>query len=221
MDVSYSDVFAGLLTDYTDTRLNLNYTRSMSSVTKALVTATTRKYSPDRRLEDTTGVGVLVGFGRTLSQKMALTAMIGLEDTELAGLSTDPEIIGFVRLARNLETIRMFAQYKRSIYATGVGRLSVRDSLDVNFRRRLNDKISAGLGVRAYQSNGTTDIPSFDDRTYIQIQANFQWYLSQSFIAEADYRYTILDRTGPLTESSNANQISLWLIWRPNSVPDI
>jgi len=220
-DTSYSDVFAGLLTDYTDARLNLGYVRSMSNVTKLRVTATTRKYQADNAPEDITGVGMMVGFDRALSQKMGFTAMIGFEDTEAGGISTDPEVVGFARLVRNLETIRMFAQYRRSIYATGAGRLSLRDSLDVNFRRRLNDKISAGLGVRAYQSVGTTDVASIDDRNYIQIQANFRWYLSQSFIVETDYRYTILDRTGTLTESSNANQVGVWLIYQPNTVPDI
>ena len=220
-DVGYDDVFAGLLTDYSDTRLNLGYVRSISNVSKFRVTATTRKYQADNAADDVTGVGAMVGFDRSLSQKLALTAMIGLEDTDTAGVSTDPEVVGYVRLMRNLQTIRLFAQYTRSIYATGSGRLSVRDSLNVNFRRRLNDKISAGLGVRAYQSVGTTDAASIDDRNYIQIQANFQWYLSKSFIVETDYRYTILDRTGTLTESSNANQVSLWLIWQPNTVPNI
>lgn len=220
-DVGYDDVFAGLLTGYTDARLNLGYNRSLSNVTKFRITATTRKYQADAAPDDITGVGAMVGFDRALSQKMAFTAMVGLEDTQTGGVNTDPEVVGFVRLMRNLETIRMFAQYRRSIYATGAGRLSVRDSLDVNFRRRLNDKISAGLGVRAYKSVGATDVASIDDRNYIQLQANFQWYLSKSFIVETDYRYTILDRTGTLTESSNANQVSVWLIYQPNTVPDI
>ena len=220
-DVAYSDVFAGLLTDYTDTRLNLGYDRSISNVSKFRITATARKYQADNALEDVTGVGAMVGLERALSQKMSLTAMIGLEDTQTGGVATDPEVVGFIRLMRNLETIRLFAEYRRSIYATGAGRLSLRDSLNLNFRRRLNDKISAGLGVRAYQSVGTTDVASIDDRNYIQLKASFNWYLSNSFVVDVDYRYTILDRTGILTESSNANQVNLWLVYQPNTVPGI
>jgi len=193
----------------------------MSNTTKLRIEVTGRNYQPDNSPNEVTGVGGMIGFDHSLSQKMALRAMIGLEDTETAGVGTDPEVVGFVRLVRNLETIRMFAQYKRSIYATGAGRLSLRDSINLNFRRRLNDKISAGLGVRAYQSVGAGGVPSVDDRNYVQIQASFLWYLSEAFVVETDYRYTILDRTGTLTESSNANQVMLWLIWQPNSVPDI
>jgi hypothetical protein len=220
-DVGYNDVFADLLTPYTDVRLSLGYVRSMSNTTRLRIDMTTRSYQADNSPNEVTGVGGMIGFDHSLSQKMAFTAMIGLEDTEIAGVSTDPEVVGFVRLSRNLETIRMFAQYRRSINATGAGRLSLRDSLNLNFRRRLNDKISAGLGVRAYQSVGASGVPSVDDRNYIQLQASFLWYLSEAFVVETDYRYTILDRTGTLTESSNANQIMLWLIWQPNSVPDI
>jgi hypothetical protein len=57
-------------------------------------------------------------------------------------------------------------------------RLALRDSLSLNFRRRLSEKVSAGLGVRAYQSRGIGDATSLNDRDYIQLQSTFLWYLS-------------------------------------------
>jgi hypothetical protein len=147
--------------------------------------------------------------------------MIGLEDTDQPGVDPDPELVGNATLRRNLETIRMFVQYRRSITASGAGNLSVRDTVNLNFKRRLNEKIAAGLGVRAYRSRGKGAGPTFDDRDYFQLQASFSWYLTSYFVIEADYRYTVLDRTATLGESSNSNRVNLWFVYQPNTVPDI
>ncbi len=220
-DVEYADVFAGLLSDYTDARLNLNYRRDFSNVLTGLLTVTARKFDTTAELSDITGAGLQVGFERELSEKMQLTVMIGMEDTDHESVETDPEVVGNVTLIRNLKTIRLLARYRRSIAATGAGRLSVRDSINLNFRRRLSEKISAGLGVRAYQSRGIGGLPSIGDRNYIQLQSSFLWYLTQSMVIEADYRYTILDRTELDGGRSNSNQINLWFVYQPRTIPRI
>ncbi len=220
-DVEYADVFAGLLSDYTDARLNLNYRRNFSSVLAGLLTVTARKFDTSVELSDITGFGLQVGFERELSEKMQLTVMIGVEDTDHESFETDPEVVGNVTLIRNLETIRLLARYSRSIIASGAGQLSVRDSITLNFRRRLSEKIIAGLGVRAYQSRGISGFPSFEDRNYIQLQSSFLWYLTKSMVIEADYRYTILDRSDSGGGRSNSNQINLWFVYQPRTIPRI
>lgn len=217
----YDDVFAGLLSDYSDARLNLDYRRTFSNVNAGLITVTARRYDTVDAFEDITGLGVSAGIEHTLSEKTRFTAMIGFEDTDQTGVESDPEVVGQATLVRDLETIRMFAQYRRSVNASGAGRLTVRDSLNLNFRRRLNEKISAGLGVRAYQSTGASGSTSIEDRNYIQFQSSFVWYLSTSLVIEADYRYTVLDRSATLGERSNSNRIGLWFVYQPRTIPKI
>jgi hypothetical protein len=115
----------------------------------------------------------------------------------------------------------LLALYRRSIIASGAGQLSVRDSIILNFRRRLSEKISAGLGVRAYQSRGIGGLPLIEDRKYIQLQSSFLWYLTKSMVIEADYRYTILDRSDSGGGRSNSNQINLWIVYQPRTIPKI
>ena len=220
-DVRYEDVLAGILTDYTDARLNLNYRRTFSNVHTGLLTVSARRYDTVATLSDITGYGLMAGFERALSEKMSLTAMIGFEDTQQSGLAIDPEPVGYINLVRNLQTIRMFAQYRRSVAASGAGRLSIRDSLNLNFRRRLNEKISAGLGVRAYQSRGVGGAVSIDNRDYVQLQSTFLWYLSTSFVIEASYRYTVSDRSAAIGERSNSNRINLWFTYQPRTIPKL
>jgi hypothetical protein len=219
-DVGYDDEVSGTLFDYTDARLNLTYRRAFSDVNTALVTLTGRQYDSEATVNDISGVGLLVGFERRLSEQMQVTAMIGMEDTDVPGALLDPEVIGEVTLIRDLDTIRMFARYKRSVNPSGGGRrLTVRDAINLNFRRRLSEKISAGLGIRAYQTERIPTTTADDDRQYIQLQSTFLWYLSQSMVIETSYRYTISDRNSIAGERSNSNQINVWFVYQPRTVP--
>ena len=87
----------------------------------------------------------------------------------------------------------------------------------MNFRRRLSEKISAGLGARAYKSKGLGGESSVDDRNYVQLHASVLWYLMPTFTIETEYRYTVLDRLGVTSEASNANRVNIWFTWRPNT----
>ena len=226
-DVRYDDVIADSLDDYTDTRLDLNYRRNFSSVNTGLLTVTGRKYDSENALEDTDGYGIMAGFEYALSTKTKLMAMIGFEDTDQSGFDYDPEVTANVTLTRNLETIRMFARYRRSVTGTGAGNLSVRDSLNLNFRRRLNERISAGLGIRAYQSSGVDGSISIEDRNYVQLQSSLLWYLSTAMVIEADYRYTVNDPGEQLIngvlvgELANSNQVNLWFVYQPRTTPKL
>lgn len=220
-DVGYDDVFAGLLVDYTDARFNLNYRRKFSNINSALVTATARRYDADTAAGAITGYGIMAGFDYTVSQKTRVKAMFGFEDSEQSGSQFDPEAVAAVTLTRNLQTIRMFAQYRRSISGGGAGGVSIRDSFNLNFVRDLSERIDAGIGVRAYTTEGADDSTSIDDRNYVQLQSTFLWYLSKSFAIEASYRYTINDRSEILGGRANSNDVNLWFVYQPNTVPKL
>ena len=53
---------------------------------------------------------------------------------------------------------------------------------------------------RAYAQRGEGGASTFDDRNYVQLQSNVQWYLTPSFIAEVSYRYTVSDRSEAIGE---------------------
>jgi len=221
VEARYEEVFGNLLNDYTDIRANLNFRRKFSNVTTGLITLTGRSYELKETSSETTGTGALVGLEHRLSEKTWISGMVGLEDIDQEQGQLDPEIVGFATLRQNLKTIRMFATYRRSISPSGLGRLSKRDSVNLNFRRRLTERIVAGLGVRAYQSKGTTEAAEIDDRTYVQLQASFLWYLTTAFAIETSYRYTVVDRSETFGERSNSNRLNLWFTYQPRTIPDI
>lgn len=214
-DVAYDEAFAGLYNDYTNARLNVSYMRSLSPRNRAIFTGTYREYDADGR-DEVTGAGFNAGFERSLSETTRVRALVGLEDTDTVAGDSEVNWTANISVTQRLETITMLAQYKRSVSGGGAGTLAARDSLNLNFTRRLSERISAGLGVRAYQTNPLSDVVgTFDERDYIQLRSQFTWHLSQKWSVEANYRYTFQDRL-QVGEPADSNNVTIWLNYEPN-----
>lgn len=213
-DVTYEQQLALLLNDYTNTRANLNFRRSWSPRNRVLFGATYRTYEAEGN-DAVSGYGISGGFEHRMSEKTMLRIVVGAENTELTGGDSEIDPVGEITLTRQLETIRLLAQYRRVVSGGGSGNLENRDIININFTRDLTEKITAGLGVRAYSTKSRrNDGGTFDERDYIQLRAQLVWNLTETFQFEANYRYTVLDRAF-LGESGNSNNIALWLNWRP------
>ncbi len=148
VDASYDEVLQPFLSDYTDAHLAVSLNRAFTARTTGIVTARGRNYELSDGSSETTGAGLLVGFESSLSQTSTLRAMVGVEDVDSNISETDPNFVADVSFRRRLETVNFLAQYRRSISASGSGKLSVRDSVNLNLSRLLSEKVTAGLGVR-------------------------------------------------------------------------
>ena len=218
-EAQYDSVFAGILSDYSNARLILDYTRALSDVTNGLILLSGRRYDADNALSEVNTYALAVEIEHRLSRKTQIKVAVGVEDVDQPNVESDPQFIYSARISRRLETIRMFAEYQRSPVGTGAGRISMRDSLIMNLRRRLNEKISAGIGVRAYSEDRSGVSDSAGDRDYVQLRATLEWYLTEAFVIQADYRYTAINRGQDFGGRANSNRVNLWFRYQPFSVP--
>ena len=208
------------LFDFTDISLRMQYRRRMSPRTTTLVSLSARDYNSDRFGGDRQSYELAVGFVRSLSQTAQLRARIGIEsvDEEDVGLPTvsiDPEPTLELTYSQRLETINILAQYWRRVNASGRGTLTARDELYLRFTRDLNDRVSVGLGARAYTSETISGFSNSQD--FVQIRGQVVWRISRSFAMQADYRHSVFDRD--LADgAADSNRFTLWLSWQPNPV---
>lgn len=206
------------LVDYNDTRVRLSYERDISARNTAVIVATARNYQTDFLDGDFSGYGLAAGFNRKLSQTTVIRALAGVETTELFDGSDEPEFVADISLVRSQQTTRFLAQYRRRVSASGRGRLVVRNEVNLRFTRDLNDKLAAGIGARAFRTESLTgnSNSSSNNTDYVQLNVQLLWRLSQTFSIQANYRYTVIDRS-IVGESANSNRFTLWLSYQPNS----
>jgi hypothetical protein len=217
VDVTYDEGLMGLLNDYTNARGNVTYRRDWSQRNTAILTGTYRQYESEGR-EAIDSYGISGGFENRFSEKTVFRATVGAENTQLDTGKNVVEPVANISIVRRLETITMFAQYRRVISGGGGGSLTARDMINLNFTRRLSDTISSGIGVRAYTTTALEEgTITVDERDYLQLHGQFTWNLSRTISLEANYRYTILNRQ-LLGEAANSNNIMVFLNWRPNAV---
>jgi hypothetical protein len=220
-DVSYDETFVFLQPD-TDTTVRASYRHGFAPRTSGFIQGSVRNYEDDSGSEfDTSGISV--GLNTQLSETLLLRARIGAENVESAvtGVS-ETQPVGELSLIRRLETIRLLAQYRRTVSSTGSGNMSERDSINVNFTRYLTERFDAGLGVLSYQNRPINltglDVEGFE-REYLQLTARFTWNITRTFALRTTYQYTVSNRQVQ-GESANSNQIVAWLIFRPTGIRD-
>ena len=99
--------------------------------------------------------------------------------------------------------------------ATGESRCATPYNLSMT--KQFSERFNGGLGVRAYTTDQLSSDPgNFQERDYAQLRAQLSYALSRTFLVEADYRYTYIDRS-TVTGNGRSNSIILWLTWQPNA----
>jgi hypothetical protein len=217
LTTTYDEVLSQFLNDFSDIRLNAGLERAFTDRTLGIFEVTARHYELDDGSSEADGVGFQAGFETQLTPTTTARVLLGLEDTDSSISETDPTPTADISLRRRLETINILAQYRRTVAASGVGRLSSRDTVSLNLSRLLSEKVTVGIGARVYQTNSLDDVVTIDERNYVQLRSQFIWNITSSFAAEVDYRFTFQKRSA-LPESANSNQINIWFSYQPNSV---
>ena len=217
VDVGYDGQLQQVLKDYSDSRLALTYNRAFSERTIGTLMATGRNYEVADNSSETTGYGLMAGFNRLLTETTRASVLVGIEDVDSNVSKTDPTWVADISLRRRGQTVNALAQYRRTVNASGSGKLGVRDAVNLNLSRRLSERITAGIGMRAYSTNSLDDLELINERDYVQLRAQFIWNITSNFATEVDYRYTFQKRAS-LEESANSNQVNLWFVYRPNAV---
>jgi hypothetical protein len=226
-DVSYDEAFI-FLRDYTDATVSANYRRNFSERFSAFITGLFRHYETDpfdvlEVPNEYDTVGANIGFETQLTPQFRMRAYAGAENVESKTTGISETIpVGELTFIRRLKTIRLLAQYRRSVSSTGSGNMSERDAVNLNFTRDLSERFEAGLGVRAYRNqavNLTEGGGGTFARDYLQLNARFTWNITRTFSLQTSYRYTLLSREID-GESANSNQVVVWLMFRPTGLRD-
>jgi hypothetical protein len=220
-DVDYSDIFPGTYTPYSDVRLQATFTRGFSTRTRGYIRAGAGRFERDSALvgiaSEVDGLGLTVGIERGLTQTTRLRAEVGVVETEPKGGESDTDVVWDVNLVRNLETVTLLAQVKRSVNSDGGEGIALRDSFNLSLKKQFSERFDGGLGIRAYTTDQlSSDLGTFEDRDYVALLAQLSYALTRTFLVEADYRYTRLDRSR-VAEDADSNSIILWLTWQPTA----
>jgi hypothetical protein len=215
------DVQQQRLFDFTDIDFRLQYRRNLSPLTTTTFAIRARDYNTDRFGGDRQSYEVFGGLVRRLSETTQFRARVGLESVDqedvegLPSTTIDPQPTAELSLSRNLETIRFLAVYRKRVNASGRGALTARDELNLRFTRDLNDRVTVGLGARAYSTD--TISGAANTQSYVQLRGQVGWTFSPSFSLQADYRHTVIDRGG-IEGAADSNRVTIWLSYRPNPV---
>jgi len=220
-DVDYSDIFPGTYTPYSDVRFEATLTRGFSTRTRGYIRAGAGRFERDIEQvgvpSEVDGIGINIGIERDLTETTRFRAEVGVVETEPKGGESDTDPVWDVNLVRNLETVTLLAQVIRSVNSDGGGRVTLRGSFNLSMTKQFSERFNGGLGIRAYTTDQLSSDPStFEERDYVQLRAQLSYALTRTFLVEAAYSYTRLDRS-MVAEDADSNSIIFWLTWQPTA----
>lgn len=208
---------------YKNTRLDLTLDRALSPRTRGHITASARRF--DRNIDitsvsrDVDTYGFNVGFDQQWTQKTRFRAEVGMEESRPDVGTSESDLVGNIYLIRNLETVRMLAQYKRSLSASGTGQLNPRDSINLSLDKQFTERVNGGLALRAYRTNKLENDPAnAEERDYGQFGAQLTLALTRVFSLQTDYRYTYIDRSSVIGGAANSNEFVISIIYQPTPI---
>ena len=222
LDVGYDDVLSTSFVDFSDFRIETALLRSLTERTTGFVGVGMRRFDNAESEEDFDGVGAAIGLQSRLSETTQIRGEIGYEEAELTSTGeSDRLAVANFSIVRRMETVTMLAQYSRSIAPGGIGRVSERDNINFNIRKRFSERVAGGVGIRASSADNvvsTTTTPTTSgSREFLQFRAQFEYALSQNLSVEANYRYSDIDR-GDGEGRADSNSLTFWFVWRPNPI---
>jgi hypothetical protein len=210
IDVSYDDRLTSLYTGYDEIRGIAGMEYNWSERSAITIDGYYKESYFDALDRDFSGFGATAGVDNSLSEQTRLIMNIGIDSTEDSRGDKETNPIGEISLIRNMETSRMFASYRRTVSGSGLGAISVRDSVALNFTRDISEKFSVGGGVRAYKTSAlASDDPAFNEQDYLQFRTSLSWNLTRAWSIDLDYIYTNIDRES-LASDADSNVVNLW-----------
>lgn len=216
IDVTYDNTVSQFLIDYSQLSGDVTFETEVSERSAFLLNGYYRENDFSIASSDFSGYGATVGLNRSLSERTRFIANVGAESSEDDFGANETNTVGDVSLIHKSQTSQFLASYRRSISGSGTGILSLRDSVNLNFTRKLSPKVSIGAGVAAYSTSALDAASaSVEDRDYIQLRARLSRKFTRVFSVDLDYRYTSIDREISSADAES-NRVDLWFRYRPD-----
>jgi hypothetical protein len=220
VDVDYEDALNSSLVPYSDVHAELSLSHEFSRNNFGYVRAGMRRYEPDDLIvgiaNEVDGLSLTTGFERRFSETTRFRLAIGVEQSELSNGDSDTNVIGNVALIRRLERTTLLAEYRRSVTASGTGRIAARDAVNFSVRHSFTERFSGGVALRSYQSDPLVGAVT-TQQEYVQFGAQLAYAFSRTISARADFRFTQIERTAALGPAESISMI-VWLIYQPSAM---
>lgn len=219
LDVSYTGPQLRVRTDFSDVMFSLGVRRTIDDRTGVSARLITSRYEADATGNETDTVGVEGSFDRALSEIWSFSITTGLQRSDFVFLGENDEVVDNattnytfdLSFSKRTEIASLDLGIFRLLTPNAIGFLTERNELRVLYRRRLSERLRAGLGLRAVEV-GALDGDTVD-REYVRADFDIEWSLSPAWALSA--RYGAMDQSfsGDRLDGT-ANLLSIGAVYR-------
>ncbi len=163
------------------------------------------------RFSEKLSLDVLVGGARTDTDTLQDFKSNDFDDVDAE--SSDSSLRYTLALTYESELFESALNASRDTSVTGSGFLQLTDRVAINNRYELSERDTVYFDVNWQKQRSDTDLFTFLDRTWRNVQLRYRHRLTESWSVLATYLYGYQDRDDGLDEELNS--VELTFLWRP------
>jgi hypothetical protein len=217
LDVSYSEAplsqFSGRV-DFENTQFATGIRRRVDERNELEARLVISNYQADYIQNQTDTVGVEGRFSRPLERGWRFDLTTGVSRSDFTFLdgrgvlvaNADTSFTYSVRLRQRTELNTINIDLSRETNPNSGGYLFLRDEIRAYVRRSMSERLTGGIGVRAYHTRTVDDFAEDDERDYARLELEMEWAFTQRLFLAGGYAFTTQEfqSEGPFDASSNA-----------------
>ena len=224
-EVSYTGGNLVGRTGYDDTVMSAGIYRTVDARNSLAAVLTVDKFRAGQNQNVTDTVTVEGSFTRPVSELWSFTLGAGVLRSDFEFRDTALRLINRATTDYTLRTgFRKRAErssinidFRRNVYPSSTGFAAVRREVLLYLTHDLSQRVTAGFGIRANETESLGDVSEQDNRDYLRAELGFEWALKEVLFLGAGYDYTRQDFTFVGGEDATYQSVYVGLTYRGRS----
>jgi hypothetical protein len=228
LGITYSEVqFSGRV-DFENHLFSAGITRRVDERNDVTARVVVQRYEADYNQNETDTVGVEGNFRRSLSRGgWSFELTTGVSRSDFSYLNSQNQLVDNadtsftygVRFRNRTDRNTFNIDALRETNPNAGGYLFLRDEIRVYMRRAMSERLTGGIGLRAYSSETLDDFAQSDKRDYARLELEMEWAIAPRVFLTGGYAFTSQEFADVTAVKASSNSIFLGITYRGLTQP--
>jgi hypothetical protein len=228
LGVTYSEIELSGRVDFENHLFAAGLVRRVDERNEVSARVVVQQYEADYNQNKTDTVGVEGRFSRPLARgAWSFELNTGVSRSDFTYLNSQDQLVDNadtsftygLRFRNRTDRNSFNIDVLRQTNPNAGGYLYLRDEIRVYMRRAMSERLTGGIGLRAYSSETLDDFAQSDERDYARLELEMEWAIAPRVFLSGGYAFTSQEFADVTAVKAESNSIFLGITYRGLTQP--